>query len=391
MLPKEELRRRKNVLQEKLQRQELDGALLAQNMSLYYYTGTLQCQYAYIPIEGEVYGLIRKNMLRGKQEAGVALMTLSSFSELSGLLADAGYLPKRLGLELDVLPAANYFRLEKALLGVKLVDFSNEVREARQVKSAYELDQLLQAAVQVDLLHTQVPALLHDGKEELELAAECEAILRKLGHQGFTRMRGFKQEMFFGHLLSGQAGAVASFLDSPTGGMGVSVASPQGAGYRLIRSGEPVTVDYCGVYNGYGVDQTRLYSIGSIDRQLNLAFEAALAVQEAVTALLKPSVTGGEIYLEALHVAKKFGLAEHFMGFGDAQAKYVGHGVGLEFDEFPILAKGSQHLLAENMVIAVEPKFTFPDKGVVGIENTWQVLKEGPRKISITADKHLML
>ncbi|MCL4462384.1 MAG: Xaa-Pro peptidase family protein [Firmicutes bacterium] len=391
MIPKEELRRRKDVLQEKLRSLELDGALLAQNMSLYYYTGTLQCQYAYIPAEGEVYGQIRKNMVRGKQEAGVALLALSSFSGLSGLLAEVGYLPKRLGLELDVLPAATYFRLREAFFGVELTDLSSTVREARQVKSAYEFEQLLQAAKQVDLLHARLPALLHEGKEELEIAADCEAVLRKLGHQGFTRMRGFKQEMFFGHLLSGQAGAVASHLDSPTGGIGVSVAASQGAGRKLIRRGEPVTLDYCGVYHGYGVDQTRLYSIGSLDRQLSLAFEAALAVQEAVSALLKPGVTGGEIYLEALRIAKKFALAEHFMGVGDTQAKYVGHGVGLEFDEFPILAKGSQHLLAENMVVAVEPKFTFPNKGVVGIENTWQVLKDGPRKICITADTHVVL
>ncbi|MBT9144098.1 MAG: putative dipeptidase PepE [Dehalococcoidia bacterium] len=391
MVPKEELCRRKNVLQEKLHQQELDGVLLAQNMSLYYYTGTLQCQYAYIPAEGEIYGLIRKNMVRGKQEAGVALLALSSFSGLPGLLAEAGYLPKRLGLELDVLPVSIYFRLREAFFGVELTDLSSTVREARQVKSAYELEQLFQAAKQVDLLHAQVPALLHEGREELEIAAECESILRKLGHQGFTRMRGFRQEMFFGHLLSGQAGAVASFLESPTGGRGVSVAASQGACRKLIRSGEPVTVDYCGVYNGYGVDQTRLYSIGSLDRQLSLAFEAALAVQEAVLALLKPGATGGEIYLEALRVAKNFALAEHFMGVNDTQAKYVGHGVGLEVDEFPILAKGSQHLLAEDMVVAVEPKFTFPDKGVVGIENTWQVLNERPRKISITADTHVML
>ncbi len=391
MVPKEELLRRKNVLQERLRQQELDGALLAQSMSLYYYTGTLQCQYAYVPAEGEVCGLIRKNMERGKQEAGVALLALSGFSGLPALLAEAGYLPWRLGLELDVLPASIYFRLQEAFSGVELTDLSKIVREVRQVKSAYELEQLFQAAKQVDLLHTQVPALLYDGLEELELAAECEAILRKLGHQGFTRMRGFRQEMFYGHLLSGQAGAVAGFLDSPTGGMGVSVAASQGAGHKLIRSGEPVTVDYCGVYHGYGVDQTRLYSIGSLDRQLSLAFEAALAVQEAVSALLKPGVTGGEIYLEALRVAKKFALADNFMGVGDTQVKYVGHGLGLEFDEFPILAKGSQHLLTENMVVAVEPKFTFPNKGVVGIENTWQVLNEGPRKISITADTHVVL
>lgn len=386
-----ELRRRKNVLQEKLQRQQLDGVLLAQNMSLYYYAGTMQCQYVYIPAEGDAYGLTRKNMVRAKQEAGIALMALSGFSGLPGLLAEVGYLPKRLGLELDVLPAANYFRLAKAFSGVEILDFSSAVREARQVKSSYELEQFSVAARQVDLLHKAVPELLHEGKEELMLAAECEFILRKLGHQGFTRMRGFKQEMFFGHLLSGETGAIASFLDSPTGGMGVSVAAPQGAGYKLIKSGEPVTIDYCGVYNGYGVDQTRLYSIGPLDRQLSLAFEAALTVQEAVLALLKPGVTGGEIYLAALRVAEKAGFAEHFMGFGDTQVKYVGHGVGLEIDEFPVLAQGSQLMLAENMVVAIEPKFIFPNKGVVGIENTWQVIKEGTRKISLTPDAHVII
>lgn len=391
MVPRDELFRRKTVLQEKLQMLQLDGVLLAQNMSIYYYSGTLQCQYVYIPASGEAYGLTRRNMVRAQHESGIIVMPMGGFSGMSKLLADAGYAPKTLGLELDILPTALYFRLAAAFAGVELKDCSTIVREARQVKSAYELELFQEAAKQVDSLHRLVPSLLYAGKDELELASECEAILRKLGHQGSARMRGFSQEMFYGHLLSGQSGAVSSFLDSPTGGMGVSPAAPQGAGKKAIRAGEPVTVDYGGIFNGYIVDQTRLYSVGRLEDQLNIAFETALAVQERVVSLLKPGTTGNEIYLAALDVAEKAALSQFFMGVGDTQAKYVGHGVGLEFDEFPILAKGSGHRLEENMVVAVEPKFTFPGLGVVGIENTWHITANGAKKICITPDEHIIV
>lgn len=391
MVPSEELFRRKTILQEKMRAQQLDGVLLAQNMSLFYYAGTLQCQYVFIPAAGEAYGLTRRNMVRARHEAGIIVLPMGGFSGMPKLLAEAGYTPKKLGLEFDVLPTAVYFRLAQSFAGVELSDCSTIVREARQVKSAYELEQFAEAARQVDLLHRQVPSLLYAGKDELELAAECEAILRKLGHQGSARMRGFSQEMFYGHLLSGQSGAVSSFLDSPTGGTGVSPAAPQGAGRRAIRPGEPVTVDYGGIHNGYIVDQTRLYSVGRLDGQLGRAYEVALEIQEQLVSLLKPGITGNEIYLAALEKAQKAGLADNFMGVGDTQAKYVGHGVGLEFDEFPILAKGSNHLLAADMVVALEPKFTFPGLGVVGIENTFHVTTERARRICITPDDHVIV
>ncbi|EEG78238.1 M24 family metallopeptidase [Dethiobacter alkaliphilus] len=391
MVPKDELLRRKSVLQEKLKAMDLDGALLAQKMSMYYYSGTMQCQYVYVPAQGECLGLVRRNMSRAQQEAGIALTAMAGFSGLPKVIADNAAAPKRMGLEMDVLPAAIYVRLNKAFAGVSLEDASGVLRECRQVKSAYELEQLQAAAIQVDKIHRLVPKILTEGMEELHFAAELEAALRKLGHQGSARMRGFNQEMFYGHVLSGQRGAAASFLDSPTGGVGLSPAQPQGAGNKVIQAGEPVTVDYGGIHNGYIVDQTRLYSIGQLPSQLAQAFEVALAVQEAVVAAAKPGVTGGELYEAALAVAQKAGLDGHFMGVGDTQAKYVGHGVGLEFDEFPILAKGSPHVLAADMVVAVEPKFTFADLGVVGIENTWQVTKDGLKKISVTDDKHVII
>lgn len=378
-----ELERRRDVFQEKLQQGAVDGALLVQQMSMYYFTGTMQCQYVYVPAEGEVLGLVRKNMTRAQAEAGVSLVPLSGFASLPALLGEN----KRLGLELDILPAALYLRLAALFSKSELTDISRPVREVRQVKSPYELELLAEAARMVDAMNRRVPELLVEGKEEIVLASEAEAILRALGHQGVSRMRGFSQEMFYGHVLSGESGGVASFLDSPTGGTGLSAAQPQSAGRKKLAYGEPITIDYAGIYQGYTVDQTRLFSIGPLPDELNRAFDAALAVQDKVCELLMPGKSGEEIYLAAAAAAAKAGLANHFMGFGDTQVRFVGHGVGLEFDEFPVLAKGSPHLLAENCVVAVEPKFVFPGIGVVGIENTWVVRKEGARKISLTPDE----
>lgn len=237
------------------------------------------------------------------------------------------------------------------------------VRETRQKKSAYELQQLRLAAKQIDALHKKIPDLLEIGKKEIVFAAECEAYLRKLGHQGYTRMRGFNEEMFYGHVLSGAEGAEASFVDSPTGEKGLSPVMPYGAGEKTFAANEPITVDYGGIYGGYVVDQTRLYSFGKLPDILMRGFEAALKVQEAVKALLYPGITGAQIFAAAWETAKKLGLIEHFMGFGRTQVPFVGHGVGLEVNEFPVLAKNSPHVLTENTVVAVEPKFTFPGLG----------------------------
>lgn len=76
------------------------------------------------------------------------------------------------------------------------------------------------------------------------------------------------------------------------------------------------------------------------------------------------------------------GLGQYFMGAPGEQAKFVGHGVGLELDEMPVLAKRFNVPLQLNQTIAVEPKFVFPGLGVVGIENTFVVGKEGGYRLT---------
>lgn len=390
-IPDHEIKRRIGLLQEKLQEKGLDGALIAQAVSMLYFSGTMHCQYVFIPAEGEALGLARRNMERIRAESSLPLAKVSGFRDIAAVVREKYGQVKTLGLELDVLPAALYLRFGEAFSPALLQDVSQLVRETRQVKSSYEIEQFMAAAEQVDKMHRKVPELLCEGKEEITLSVELESILRQNGHQGPTRMRGFNQEMFYGHLLSGSPGTLSSFLDSPTGGTGLSVAQPQGAGRKRIRRHEPVTVDYGGVYNGYVVDQTRLYSIGPLPDKLNRAFDAALEIQEKVRELMVPGMPCKELFNTAQGIARKRGLADYFMGYGDNQVGYIGHGVGLEFNEFPIISGKSEHILEENFVIAVEPKFTLPGLGVVGIENTWLIQKDKPRKICITPDDHVIV
>jgi Xaa-Pro aminopeptidase len=212
---------------------------------------------------------------------------------------------------------------------------------------------------------------------ELELAGKIEAEARKLGHQGVVRMRLWGSEMFYGHLMSGPAGAAPSFLSSPTGGYGAGPAVAQGPSFKTVQRHEPVLVDYVFAHNGYLSDHARIFSLGPLPPELNQAHEAMLQIQQMVKKQALPGVKSGVLYERALEKAQSLGYAEYFMGIGNERIRFVGHGIGLEVDEYPFLAAGQQLLLKEGMTIALEPKLIFPGQGVVGIENTHVVTQAG--------------
>ena len=222
---------------------------------------------------------------------------------------------------------------------------------------------------------------------EIELAGRIEAEARRMGHQGIVRMRLWGSELFYGHLLSGPSGAVPSFLASPTGGNGVSPAVAQSAGFRPIRRHEPVLVDYVFVYRGYISDHARIFAIGRLPDELVQAHRAMLDLQDRIKIAAKPGVVSGSMYDLGLDFAKTLGYSDHFMGVGAERIRFVGHGVGLELDEFPFLNAGQRLELQEGMVIALEPKVIFPGKGVVGIENTHVVAKDGLEQLGKYPDE----
>ncbi|MHB8984250.1 MAG: M24 family metallopeptidase, partial [Carboxydocellales bacterium] len=295
-------------------------------------------------------------------------------------------LPKTLGFELDVLPVNNYLQYAKIFPESTLVDVSGLIKQLRLIKSTYELNLLRDTAKIMDRVHQQIPGVIKQGMTELELSSIVEAMARREGHEGFIRMRAFNQELYYGHLLSGANAAVPSFFDGPTGGLGLSAAYPHSASNRVIENNCPIIIDYAGVKNGYIIDLTRVYSIGELPEQLIRAFDGTLLIQKEVIKAVKPGVNCGDLYELALSKAIDLGYGDNFMGFAPSQAKFVGHGVGLELDEMPVMAKGANTKLATGMVIAIEPKFVFPGVGVVGIENTFVVNENGSERLTTVGD-----
>jgi Xaa-Pro aminopeptidase len=378
--PKPELDHRIYKLQDCLNRHDIDAALILQRVDLFYFSGTFQQGSLYVPAEGDPILMVHKSTERARAESGIDnIVHLESPREIPVILKAHGRpLPRKLGLELDVLPTNMFFNYRRLFPGADLVDLSQPIRLIRAVKSNYEIDIMRRAAELSDQIAGHVPNILREGMSELELAGKVEAEARRLGHQGVIRMRLWGGEMFYGHLMSGPTAAAPSYLASPTGGVGTGPAIAQGPGYRTIQRHEPVLVDYVFAYNGYLSDHTRIFALGSLPQKLVDAQAAMLEVQEMIKKSSKPGSTSGSIYELAIAKAAELGYADHFMGAaGRERIRFVGHGIGLEVDEFPFLAAGQNLPLQEGMTIALEPKLIFPGEGVVGIENTHVVTENG--------------
>jgi Xaa-Pro dipeptidase len=370
----------------------LDAALVQQNADLFYYAGTVQQSYLYVPAEGEATLFVRKVAERARLESALgAIVHLASPKDLPRLVAERyGALPARLGLELDVLPVTHFRRLEKLLPGATFEDVGRTIVRQRAVKSAWEVERIRVSAAVADEVARLIPGLIEEGLTEVEFAGRVEAEARRLGHEGYIRMRGFNQEMFYGQLLTGVSGCVSSYLDTPLAGTGLSPSVAQGASFRRIGRGEPVVFDFVPVRDGYLADFTRIFSLGPLDAQLLRAYEAALRVQEAATDAARPGATCRAVWEAALAAAERAGLAAGFMGHGAGQVPYVGHGIGIELDELPVLT-GSGLELEPGMVFALEPKFVLPGAGAVGIENTWVVTEDGVERLTLAPQEIVII
>ena len=391
--PKSELKERIKRLQKKLAENDIDAALILQKADLFYFAGTIQDAHLYVPCNNDPILMVYKDLERAIAESSIKnIVPLTNIGQICSLLHDNGYaLPRILGMELDVLPANLYFNYKSLFEDTKIIDISHHLRLIRAVKSAFEIDLIQKAARLSDQVADSVKEFLHEGITEVELAGKIEARARKLGHPGIVRMRLWGSELFYGHLLSGPSAAVPSYLSSPTGGAGVSPAVAQSAGLKPIQLGEPVLVDYVFVLNGYMSDHARIFALGHLPDDLIRAHEAMLKVQTLIKKEAKPKVKAGKLYDMALELTKEFGYEEYFMGVGDRRIRFIGHGIGLELDEYPFLAKGQELELEKGMTIALEPKLIFPGKGVVGIENTHVVTDNGLKQLGRFDEKVCIL
>ncbi|TDF94129.1 M24 family metallopeptidase [Paenibacillus piri] len=383
-------------LQEQLRHKRIDGCMITQNVDLYYFTGSMQTGYLFVPSAGEALFLVRRSVVRAQSESAVKAEPLGSFRSMGERLAGAyrslfgeaasSGRKLRLAAEFDVLPVQQLQRLEAVLPAVEWVDGSMIIRELRMIKSAAELACIREAARVIDLAFEDAAQAIRPGITELELMSRIELFVRREGHLGMMRMRGYNQEVITGMVGAGDAAATPTYFDGPAGGLGLSAASPQSASRRPIQANEPILIDIGCCIDGYIIDQTRTAVIGSLTDDLVRAYEVSERIIRSVEARLLPGTVCEQLYMHSLQLAHDAGLSDHFMGYGDDQVKFLGHGIGLEIDELPVLAKGFSYPLQPGMVIAIEPKFTFPQRGVVGIENSYAITGNGYEKLTVTRE-----
>ena len=381
LTPKAEIETRIANLQEGLAQAGLDAALIIHHVNLFYYSGTSQGGHLFVPREGEPLLMIRRSLDRARAESPLTqILDVRSLKALPGVLADHGFAAdklKSLGLELDVLPFNLYGSYARLFQEAALSDLSPAIKQQRMRKSAWEIERLRASAAVLDAVFAETPTWLREGMTELDLAALFEAGLRRRGYSGGLKMRAFNQNFFMGNAHCGASAAVPSFFDGPVGGAGTGPANnPQGAGWKRLVKNEPIYVDYGCVVDGYTTDETRMFCLGEMPAKLRAAYETALSIEAAILDKARPGAIWEDLYQLALDRAEQAGLSENFMGMGQDRVRFVGHGVGLELDEMPVLAKGLKQALEPGMVFALEPKFVFPE-GAVGIENTHLVTESG--------------
>lgn len=387
--PRDELISRIARLQSLLVANQIDCALVRQNANLYYYSGTIQDSHLFIPAVGQPSLMVHRDYMRARLESRLErVIPLHSLRQIPDRLREGGIRDLRtLGLELDLLPASLYLGYRELLTGTQLVDSSRLFREVRMIKTAWEVARIEEAAEQADLMFRTARATLREGMSEIELAAEVEREARLHGHPGLVRMRSWNADYVFGYLLSGLHAAIPAHVDAIGGGVGLSPALGQGASYRRIGRGEPVLLDVVACVDGYVADQTRILVIGPAPARLRETYEAMRAIYGEVCAAARPGVLCRDLHELAVRLAAEKGYGDFFMGPKEARHAFVGHGIGVELDELPVLAPRVNTPLAEGMVIAIEPKAIIPGFGTIGIENSHVVVKDGTRTLTFSEEE----
>jgi Xaa-Pro aminopeptidase len=391
-VPAEEVEARLARFQARLAQAELPLALVTHPIDLYYLTGAMPDAWLVAPAAGRPILLVRKSLTRAREESSaVETRPFPGTGEAAALLRELlGPGWRRIGADLDVLPAATYLKLASLLPQAAWVDSGPLVREVRAIKSPWEIERHRRAARQHVATFDAIKASLRDGMTELELSAIVEAAMRRQGHQGLTRLRRPGMELWFANVVAGPSAAQPTAFDGPVGGRGVHPASGSVPGLRRIARGATVMADIVSNCEGYNGDIARAFCIGEPSDEVKRAHDFCIEALRRLERLMVPGALCSEIFREVDAWAKAAGEPVGFMGYGDNRVKFFGHGIGLEVDEYPIIAKGFAQPLQPGMVVAVEPKAFHPELGPAGLEMSYvitessaEALLEYPEEIAV--------
>ena len=361
-----------------LKDQKSDACLLNSFVNIYYLTGRIFDGYFYLPVEGDPVCFVRKPV----DFEAERVVFIRKPEDIPGLLGQMGLaLPATLALEADQLTYNDYIRLQKAFAPESCLNATAMLRESRMIKTPWEIEQFRYSSKQHSLSYVSNSSLFQAGMTDMEFQYQMELNMRRNGSLGIFRAFGSNMDIFMGSVLTGDNASKPSPCDFALGGAG-SCALPVGANGTPINPGQTVMVDLAGNFTAYLSDMTRVYACGELPETAYAAHQVSVDMHNWLMEAGKPGLPCAEIYKHSLRMAEEAGLSANFMGTVQ-QAKFVGHGVGIEINELPVLMERSKDLLCPGMVFAYEPKFVLPGIGAVGIENTYLVTEAGLEKLTV--------
>ena len=382
-----ELKLRWNKIQQNMSDVHADGLLICDNVNLYYVSGRIFRGYCYIPVKGEPIFFVRRPLgLNGTQ-----VVYIRKPEEIGEYLQKNGIaFPDKLLLESDSISYSDYKRYETIFTPKEVLNGTALLRRCRSIKTPYEIDLIRRSGELHAKAYETIPSLYRKGMTDVEFSIELEHECRKLGSLGIFRIFGQSMEIFMGSVLAGDNADTPSPYDFAMGGAGLDVSLPVGCNGTVLTEGMSLMVDMGGNFTGYMTDMTRTYAIGSVQELALKAHETSIAIHQAIAAKARPGVAAKDLYELAAEMANHAGLSDYFMGHRQ-KAGFIGHGVGIEINEAPVLAPRSRDILAEGMVFALEPKFVIPGPGALGIENTYVVTADGVEKLTIFEEELISL
>jgi len=351
--------------------------IIVSKVNQYYFTGTMQDGILVIPKIGRPILWVRRAYQRAVDESSFSdIFPMNSFHDAAAYYPS---LPDIVHTETRVLTVDLYSRLAKHFSFKKALSLDNQISLVRAVKSDFEIELLTESGkIHQHVLKDIVPTLLVEGVSEKNFFGELYNEMIKAGYHGISRFSMFETECIMGQVGFGENSVYPHFFNGPGGQKGLNAAVPGiGDEKRFLKKGDLVFVDIgCG-YQGYHTDCTNTYVFnGELPKKAVDAHKRCVELRERIVARLKPGEIPSKIYSEIMEsLDAKF--LSFFMGMNGNQVKFLGHGVGLHVDEFPVIAKGFDMPLEENMVLAIEPKCAIKGVGTVGVEDTFFVTKSG--------------
>jgi Xaa-Pro aminopeptidase len=338
---------RRERVREKVAAAGGDAVLVTAAPNVRYLTGLASSNAALLlPAEGQaVLATDSRYALAARRDCPDLELIIERFVEPRLAAEMTGRAWGTVAFEAHEMTVERHAELAAAAQGVSLVPFGRKIEELRTVKDPYELELLATACRISCQAIADVFALIRPGLTERRLAAALEARMTDLGAEG---------PAFDTIVASGPNGAIPHH--SPTD--------------RPLRRGDLVTMDFGASYAGYHADMTRTVALGEPAGWQREIYELVAAAQRSGIEAARPGADVGDVDAAARDLIRDAGHGEHFQ-------HGLGHGVGLEVHEAPMIGYSRTGKLASRVPVTVEPGVYLPGRGGVRIEDVLVVGADG--------------